>query len=83
MNLIREYRRISGMTQKDVAKNINVTQHQYSNLETGKSLLNSKQIIDLCNLFKCTPNDLLGFRGVHTLVADFLDNDNNESDRTK
>lgn len=70
---LKEYRKISNLTQIHVAGYLGITQGQYSCLESGRSLLNAQQIIDLCNLFKCTPNDLLGFRGVHTLVASFLD----------
>ena len=75
MNLLKEYRSQKKMTQKEVADYMGITQAQYWKHETGKSLLNAKQIIDLCHLFGCTPNDLLGFRGVHTVVAERLDDD--------
>jgi transcriptional regulator with XRE-family HTH domain len=73
MNMIRHYRTKNGLTQKEVASHLLICQTQYHRLETGKSLLNAKQIIKLCHLFGCTPNDLLGFRGVHTVVAGKLD----------
>jgi transcriptional regulator with XRE-family HTH domain len=72
---LKEYRLQKQMTQREVAEYLGITQAQYWKHETGKSLLNTKQIIELCHLFGCTPNDLLGFRGVHTVVSGILDND--------
>lgn len=57
---LKEYRKGAKMSQSDVAEALNVTQSNYSLLETGKSLPNAKQILQLCGIFKCTPNDLFG-----------------------
>ena len=60
---LKEFRKKARMTQSDVANILNITQAQYSRLEIGKSLPNSNQIIKLCKIFKCTPNDIFGVRG--------------------
>lgn len=78
VNRIKEFRKKSRMTQIDTAKELGISQAQFSKLEKGQSLCNANQILRMCELFKCTPNDLLGFRGVHTMtyadIDDRLDN---------
>ena len=73
IDTLREYRKKLKLTQSDVAKELNITQGQLSLFELGKSLLNANQILVLCELFKCSPNDLLGFRGVHTVTYAIID----------
>lgn len=73
MNKLRELREQKGLSQRDVAKFMNISQASYWALEKGKSLINSKQIIELCNLYKCTPNDILGFYGVFKYIEGELD----------
>lgn len=73
MNKLKEYRSSNGLTQTEVAQKLEVTQSQYHRLESGKSLLNAKQILDLCELYNCSPNDILGFQGVHTVVMDHIE----------
>lgn len=67
---LKEYRRMAKMTQQEVAEMLNITQSGYSLWELGKRLPDSKQIIKLCEIFKCSPNDLFGFRGVHAVSAE-------------
>lgn len=71
--LLKDFRVKNRLLQREVADVLNVTQSHYHKLESGKSLPNSAQILQLCELFRCTPNDLFGFRGVHTVVAAELD----------
>lgn len=71
--LLKDFRLKSGLLQREVADVLNVTQSNYHKLESGKSILNAKQILALCELFDCSPNDLLGFRGVHTVIMGKLD----------
>lgn len=62
MNKLKEFRKKNKLTQNEVASKLGISQTQYSLHETGKSLLNSKQIMTLSILFNCTPNDLLDFK---------------------
>lgn len=73
--LLKDYRVKNGLLQREVADVLDVSQSQYQRLEVGVSLPNSMQILQLCELFRCTPNDLFGFRGVHTVVAAELDSE--------
>ena len=66
MNTLRliEYRKAFKMSQRDIAEMLNMTQANYWLWEKGKSYPNAKQIIQLCEIFNCTPNDLFGIKGV-------------------
>jgi len=68
MNKLRELREQKGLSQRDVAKFMNISQASYWALEKGKSLLNSKQIIQLSGFFECTPNDLLDFKTQYKVI---------------
>ncbi|MCR3906266.1 MAG: helix-turn-helix domain-containing protein [Tenericutes bacterium] len=70
---LRDFREKVGLNQREIAKLFNMSQTNYCNLEIGKSQANAKQIIMFCDFFKCTPNDLFGFKGVHTVVSEKLD----------
>lgn len=61
---LRDYRKNASMTQKQVAELMNVTQSAYSLWELGKRVPDANQILRLCHIFKCTPNDLFGIPGV-------------------
>jgi len=67
---LREYRNKSGMSQRDIAKLLGITQAYYWKWENKKSSPDAKQIMQLCNIFKCSPNELFGFRGVHIITAE-------------
>ncbi len=70
VNNLKDFRVKKKFTQQEVANYLGIAQSQYNKHENGKSLLNAKQIISLCTLFDCTPNELLGFRGVHTVTLE-------------
>lgn len=72
---LKEFRLKSGLLQREVADYLTITQAQYHKLETGKSFPNSNQILKLCEIFKCTPNDLFGVHGVFEVAMDELDQD--------
>lgn len=55
---LKEARKDKGYTQQYVAKQMNMTQQQYSRFENGVFQLNYEQILFLCNLYDITPNDL-------------------------
>ena len=55
LKLARKYK---GLTQKEVATLLRMTQQQYSRFENGVFELNYDQIIFFCNLYEITPNEL-------------------------
>ena len=57
-NNLKDARKAKGMTQKEVASIMLMTQQQYSRFENGIFELNYDQILKLCNLFDITPNDI-------------------------
>lgn len=59
---LKAARRSKGLTQKEVAQTMLMTQQQYSRFENGVYELNYGQIRRLCELFDVTPNDLYGIR---------------------
>lgn len=67
---LREYREMNNMSQRDVSDLINTPQSNYWKWENGKSLPDAKQILQLCEIFNCSPNDLFGFKGVHAVVGE-------------
>lgn len=67
---LKEYRKKFNYTQQDIADKLSMTQANYWLWEKGKSFPNAKQIIQLCNIFKCSPNELFGFKGVHVVSAE-------------
>lgn len=70
---LKEYREKLGLNQREIATMMNMSQPNYWRLEIGKSQPNAKQILQFCDFFKCSPNDLFGFKGVHTVVGASLD----------
>lgn len=70
---LKEYRHAIGLSQSEIANILGVTQPHYHKLEVGKSLANSNQILRLCEVFKCTPNDLFGIKGSYIVAMDDLD----------
>ena len=51
-------RKAKGLTQKEVAAVLHMTQQQYSRFENGVFELNYSLILKLCNLYEITPNEL-------------------------
>lgn len=72
---LKEYRKKLKMSQIEVSELLGVSQSYYSYWELGKRLPDAKQILQLCDIFKCSPNDLFGFRGVHIVVGEKLRSD--------
>lgn len=69
---LKEFRVKERMSQRELATMLEMTQANYWLWEKGKSFPNAKQIIRLCEIFKCTPNDLFGFKGVHQVVGETI-----------
>ena len=57
---LKEARKNKGLTQKEVAAVMLMTQQQYSRFENGVYELNYGQIRKLCELLDTTPNELYG-----------------------
>lgn len=60
---LKEFRKKAKLTQADVAAAMNISQSYYSRFEKGLRLPDAKQIMQLCEILSCTPNDLFGIRG--------------------
>ena len=58
---LKQARMAKGITQTQIAKELNKYQSDYSEYETGKIQLDYEKIIYLCKRFGITPNDLFGF----------------------
>lgn len=56
-------RKAAGLTQSQAAGQLGVSKATYSAWETGRAMLSSERIVALSELFKCTPNDILGYPG--------------------
>ncbi len=54
-------RRAKGVTQAQLAKELNKYQSDYSEYETGKIQLDYEKIVYLCRRLDITPNELFGF----------------------
>lgn len=72
---LKEYRESLKMSQRDIADKLNMTQANYWLWEKGKSFPNAKQIKQLCNIFKCTPNDLFGIHGLYEIATEHWDDE--------
>lgn len=59
---LKDARRLSGYTQKQVATKMLMTQQQYSRFENGIFELNYEQIIFLCKLYDVSADYLMGLK---------------------
>ena len=55
---LKDARKSRGLTQKQVAQILLMTQQQYSRFENGVFELNYRQILKLCEICDITPNEL-------------------------
>lgn len=60
MMYLREARIRAGLTQAEISKKIGLSQNQYSNWETGKAKIDSRQILRLSEILGVSVNYLLG-----------------------
>lgn len=58
---LKNARTNKGLTQKQIATELNKGQADYSDYETGKIQLDYEKIVFLCKRFDITPNDLFDF----------------------
>ncbi len=59
-NNLKTARKLKGLTQKELAKELNKYQSDYSEYESGKIQLDYEKIVFLCKRLDITPNDLFG-----------------------
>ena len=57
---LKAARRAKGITQKELASELNKYQSDYSEYETGKVQLDYEKIVYLCERLDITPNELFG-----------------------
>ena len=57
---LKAARRAKGLTQKELAGELNKYQSDYSEYETGKVQLDYEKIVYLCERLDITPNELFG-----------------------
>jgi transcriptional regulator with XRE-family HTH domain len=70
---LKELRKKANMSQRDVADAMNITQAYYWCWEKEVNYPNAKQIKQLCEIFDCTPNDLLGIKDKYSDAMNKLD----------
>lgn len=59
---LKEARKQTGFTQKQIAQELRMTQQQYSRFENGIFELNYEQIIYLCNKYDISADYLFGLK---------------------
>ena len=57
---LRKIRQMKGLSQMEVANEIETTQPQYNKYETGKQDPTARVIIALCKVYNVTADQLLG-----------------------
>lgn len=55
---LKEARKFKGLTQREIAGMLFMTQQQYSRFENGIFELNYDQILKICEILEITPNEL-------------------------
>ena len=56
---IHQFRKLSGISQEQLAEKLNVSRQTISKWETGATLPDIQSIVKFCNIFQVTLNDLL------------------------
>lgn len=57
---LKELRTYNDIPQKEIAKELGISQQHYSMYESGKRILNAEQIIKICKKYDISANYLLG-----------------------
>lgn len=55
---LKYFREYNKFTQQQVAKNIKLSRVSIMNVEAGRHQLKPFKFLQLCQLYKCTPNDI-------------------------
>ncbi len=59
---LKEARKFKGLTQKELAGMLYMTQQQYSRFENGIFELNYDQILKICDILDISPNELFDIK---------------------
>lgn len=57
---IKEYREKNKLTQEYMAKELDIATNHYGRIERGENSCTLENLVQICNLIKATPNDLIG-----------------------
>ncbi len=57
---IKEYREDIKLTQEQMAKELDIAPNHYGRIERGENSCTMANLIQICNILKVTPNDLVG-----------------------
>jgi transcriptional regulator with XRE-family HTH domain len=55
---VKELRKATGVSQEVVAAILNITRTSVCNIETGRQGITAENVVTMCQLFKCMPNDI-------------------------
>lgn len=69
---LKQYRENAKLSQRDISELLNVSQPHYCRWESGNTFPNAMQIKLLCDILKCTPNDLFVVQGQYEVAMDNL-----------
>lgn len=58
---IRAIRELQGITLEQVGNSLGTSKEFIFQLEKGLRVPNLRQLLAMCNVLHCTPNDILGF----------------------
>lgn len=62
---VAELREKAGLTQRQLADSIGVTESTIRNLENNRNGINQlERFIKLCSVLNCEPSDLIGYKSV-------------------
>lgn len=64
---LREARKYLRLRQQTVADYLGMKRQSYAAIEKGTRNLMALEMVQLCNLYRITPNELLGFNGKTSL----------------
>lgn len=60
---VKAARKSVGLTQRESAQKMGMTQQQYSRFENGVFELNYAQLLEICDMYGISPNDIFDVEG--------------------
>ena len=58
---LRHIRELKNLTMAQIAQELNISSRMYAYIETEHSSVTLERLVDICNIFECTLEELLGF----------------------